>query len=143
MFKISWDGVRLSPLWHVGHYWPIIPALDDRWVWSVWWNENWQGETEALGENLPPCYFGPPQIPHDLGSNPGSRGGKPATNRLSYGTAKKCYESFIISTSHKINITTVKSRRKHGHVTPMMEMEIYKPLLLENQKGESTWKTWA
>jgi hypothetical protein len=29
----------------------------------------------------------PPQIPHDLGSNPGRRGGKPATNRLSYGTA--------------------------------------------------------
>jgi hypothetical protein len=29
----------------------------------------------------------PPQIPHDLGSNPGRRGGKPATNRLSCGTA--------------------------------------------------------
>jgi hypothetical protein len=33
---------------------------------------------------LPLC---PPQIPHDLGSNPGRRDGKPATNRLSYGTA--------------------------------------------------------
>jgi hypothetical protein len=31
----------------------------------------------------------PPRIPHDLESNPGRRGGKPATNRLSYGTAKK------------------------------------------------------
>jgi hypothetical protein len=31
----------------------------------------------------------PPQIPHDLppGSNPGHCGGKPATSRLSYGTA--------------------------------------------------------
>jgi hypothetical protein len=28
-----------------------------------------------------------PQIPHDLLSNPGRRGGKPATNRMSYGTA--------------------------------------------------------
>jgi hypothetical protein len=28
-----------------------------------------------------------PQIPHDLGSNPGFRCGKPETNRLSYGTA--------------------------------------------------------
>jgi hypothetical protein len=28
-----------------------------------------------------------PQISHDLGLNPGRRGGKPATNRLSYGTA--------------------------------------------------------
>jgi hypothetical protein len=24
------------------------------------------GETEALGENLPQCYFFPPQIPHDM-----------------------------------------------------------------------------
>jgi hypothetical protein len=42
-------------------------------------------ETEILGENLSLC---PLQIPHDHpGSNPGRRGGKPATNRLSYATA--------------------------------------------------------
>jgi hypothetical protein len=39
----------------------------------------------------------PPQVPHDLGSNPGRRSGKPATNRLSYGKAnqwhncRQCY----------------------------------------------------
>jgi hypothetical protein len=38
------------------------------------------GETEVLGENLP---TGP-----DPGLNPGRRGGKPATNRFSYGAAK-------------------------------------------------------
>jgi hypothetical protein len=37
---------------------------------------------------LPPLC--PPQIPHDdPGSNPGRRGGKPATNRVSYGTWKE------------------------------------------------------
>jgi hypothetical protein len=38
--------------------------------------------------NPAPVPLSPPQIPHDLtpGSNPGRRGGKPATNRLSYGT---------------------------------------------------------
>jgi hypothetical protein len=41
-------------------------------------------ETEVLGENLAPVSFCPSQIPHDLTG----RGGKPATNRLSYGTAK-------------------------------------------------------
>jgi hypothetical protein len=46
------------------------------------------GETEVFGGNLPHCYFvhHKANIP-DLGSNPGGRGVKPATNRLSYGTA--------------------------------------------------------
>jgi hypothetical protein len=49
------------------------------------------GETEVLGENLPQCNF----VRHkshmtwsDLGSKPDRRGGKAATYRLSYGTAK-------------------------------------------------------
>jgi hypothetical protein len=47
------------------------------------------GETEVLGENLPQCHFCPSQNPTlpDPGLNPGCRGGKPATNHLSYGVA--------------------------------------------------------
>jgi hypothetical protein len=42
-----------------------------------------------LGENLPQHHFCPSQNPSwpDPGLNPGRRGGKPATNRLSYGAA--------------------------------------------------------
>jgi hypothetical protein len=46
------------------------------------------GETEVLGENLPQCL----SVHHKPyltwpGLEPGRRGGKLATNRLSYGTA--------------------------------------------------------
>jgi hypothetical protein len=46
------------------------------------------GETEVLGENLPSATF----VHHKIsrahpGLKPGRRGGKPATNRLSYGAA--------------------------------------------------------
>jgi hypothetical protein len=46
-------------------------------------------ETEVLGENLPQRHFCPSQNPTlpDPGLNPGRRGGKPATNRLSYNAA--------------------------------------------------------
>jgi hypothetical protein len=45
-------------------------------------------ETEVLGKNLPQCRF-VHHKPHMLclDANPGRHGGKPATNRLSYGTA--------------------------------------------------------
>jgi hypothetical protein len=48
------------------------------------------GETEVVGENLPQRHFCPSQNPTwpDPGLNPGRRGVKPATNRLSYGVAK-------------------------------------------------------
>jgi hypothetical protein len=47
------------------------------------------GETEELGENLPQRHFFPPQIPNDQVQfrAPDRSGGKPATNRLSYGAA--------------------------------------------------------
>jgi hypothetical protein len=46
------------------------------------------GEAEVLGENLPSATLSTiKQTWSDLGSNPDRRGGKPATNRLSYGLA--------------------------------------------------------
>jgi hypothetical protein len=53
------------------------------------------GKNRQLGEKPVPVPLCPPQISHglDLGPNPGLRGERPATNRLSDGTAinGQCY----------------------------------------------------
>jgi hypothetical protein len=81
---------------YCGHYWPIVPAPDNRWwwLWKNWWNKDWQGKLKYLEKTCPsatlsttnPTWLNP-------GSNLGRRSGKPATNRLSYGTAKLMKES--------------------------------------------------
>jgi hypothetical protein len=70
-----------------------------------WWNDIFAGETEVLGENLPSATLSttnPTGI--EPGANPGLRGERPATNRLSHGTARirllvwkysVCFHSFI------------------------------------------------
>jgi hypothetical protein len=55
------------------------------------------GENRQLGEKPVPVPLCPPQISHGLylGSNPGLRGERPATNRLSHGTATHMHLDFI------------------------------------------------
>jgi hypothetical protein len=50
------------------------------------------GETEVLGENLSTTN---PTWP-DPGSNPGRRGGKSASNRLTYGAARSWSKSSLL-----------------------------------------------
>jgi hypothetical protein len=84
--------VRLSPLGPSAIDWPIVPALDDRWIWSIWWNENWQEKLKYLEGTCPNATLSTtnPTWP-DLGSNPGCSGGKPATNCLSHGMTVPTY----------------------------------------------------
>jgi hypothetical protein len=80
-------------------------APNDRWgwVWSNWWNEDSQGKPKYSEKTYCSATLSTtnPTWP-DPCANPGRRGGKPATNRLSYGAA---------SGVHLLDCT-VPSRRK-------------------------------
>jgi hypothetical protein len=54
------------------------------WWWRIWWNEDWQYSEKTRPSAI--LFTTNPTWP-DPGLNPGRRGGKPATNRLSYGAA--------------------------------------------------------
>jgi hypothetical protein len=69
-------------------------APNDRWgwLWSNWWNEDWQGKPK-YSEKTCPCATLSTTNPTwpDPCANTGRRGGKPATIRLSYGAAFKVH----------------------------------------------------
>jgi hypothetical protein len=57
-------------------------------MWSNRWNENWQRKLKYSEKPSPIATLSTTNLTWtDVGSNPGRRGGKPATNRMSYGTA--------------------------------------------------------
>jgi hypothetical protein len=84
LFWVGWDWVHLvlrsllayrtNPRW-----W---------WLWSNWWDEDWQGKPKYSKKTCPSATLSTtyPTWPDPI-SKPGRRGGKPATYRLSYGTA--------------------------------------------------------
>jgi hypothetical protein len=78
-------GVRVSPLGPSAINWPIVPVLDDRWIWNIWWNEDWQGKQKYMEKTCPSATLFTTDLTWpDLGSNPANCGGKPATNNLSH-----------------------------------------------------------
>jgi hypothetical protein len=88
-FFLLWVG------WDLRHQvlWPLLAyctAPNGRWgwLWSNWWNEDWQGKLKYSEKTCPSVTLSTtdPTWP-DPCANPGRRGGKPATNRLSYGAA--------------------------------------------------------
>jgi hypothetical protein len=72
-------------------------------------------ETEVLGENLPQCRF-VHHKPHMVcpDANPGRRSGKPATNRLSYGTTKPATDCLSCGTANSYLSRSLVSNRSYS-----------------------------
>jgi hypothetical protein len=86
LIGIMGGGVQLGPLGTAVTNRPTVPApgdYDDAKIGGMFGRGN--RSTRRKPVPMPLC---PPQTPHAYPeANPGRRGGKPATNRLSYGTA--------------------------------------------------------
>jgi hypothetical protein len=84
-----WDGggVQLGPLGTTATNRPIVPASRDYDDGEIGGMIIGRGN-RSTRRNPAPVPLCPPQTPHACpDANPGRRGGKPATNRLSYGKA--------------------------------------------------------
>jgi hypothetical protein len=82
-------GVQTGSTRHVGHKLAYCTCPGLLWGWRIWWNK-WQGKPKYSEKTCPGATLSTtnPTWP-DTGLNPGRRGGKPATNRFSYGAAEQ------------------------------------------------------
>jgi hypothetical protein len=115
-FSVSLGGMRLSPLGTTAIVDLLYqPRMIDDDYGAVGGMRIGRGNrsTRRKPAPVPLC---PPQIPHDLGSNPGRRGGKPATNRLNYGTAlwyrvnSEIYEILDFDSGESLDTCLLNSR---------------------------------
>jgi hypothetical protein len=119
--------VRLGPLGTSATKWPIVPAPDDGWwEWSSRWNESSQGKPKYSEKTCPSATLSTtnPTWP-ELISNPGRRGGKPATNRLSYGAAStRCSNFRYLPRKFILNKTPVSRKLLHADI-PVTAVKIH------------------
>jgi hypothetical protein len=105
-------GVRQRPRHIPATSGPIVPATDDRWVWTSWWNENWQGKPKYSEKTCPNAVsFTTNPTRRDLGR----RGGwNHAINRLSYGIRAYLVAVFVVcSKSPWLLVVQLKKIRPH------------------------------
>jgi hypothetical protein len=102
------------------------------------------GETEVLGENLPSVTLSttnPTWI--DLGANPGLRGERPATNRLSHGTALQAciYRNIIRYARYAAGVILREQKRGEDIREDLKIFKLTDSILIQNS-GNNTYKTW-
>jgi hypothetical protein len=88
LIRIARDGVHTGSTRHVGHFWLLVSEPGD--CEDGEFAEMTIGRGHRSTRRKPaPAPLCPQQIPPDSGANPDRRGGKSATNRLSYDVAKR------------------------------------------------------
>jgi hypothetical protein len=82
-------GFQTGSTRHRGHLLSYCACTGWLWGWRIIrWNVDWQGKPKYSEKTCPSATLSTTNLPWpDPASNPGRRGGKPATNRLSYGAA--------------------------------------------------------
>jgi hypothetical protein len=94
-------------------------APDDKWgwLWSNWWNENWQGKPKYSEKTCPSAILSTtnPTWP-DPGANPGRRGGKRQllTLDITFFMFQRNVQELVnlyFSSSHKLILTFIKRYR--------------------------------
>jgi hypothetical protein len=96
-FSFLKGGGKTESAWYYGQC--LAYYTNPRWwLWSNRWNANWQGKPKYSEKTFPSVTLSTTNpIWSDSHSNPGRRGGKPATNRLSCGMAiMKGYLKWIL-----------------------------------------------
>jgi hypothetical protein len=109
-------------------------SVSEWWVWNSRWNENWQDKLKYSEKTCPTATLSTTNPTRSyLVSNPGRRGGRPATNRLSYGTAL----------DQRVNEFTLRPRdtwrfslRPRGYVKFDRETELY----MKRNAGLVDWR---
>jgi hypothetical protein len=103
-------GVQVGPLDTAATNRPIVPAPGDYDDGEIWWN-NLQGKPKYSEKTCPSFALSTTNSTCCPDGNPGRRCGKPATNRLSYGTAwKSSVSTGSVTVSVIIEILTTAIR---------------------------------
>jgi hypothetical protein len=88
MEVFNWYSGGWSPIGstrHIGH--KYVYCARWLWCWRNWWNDDWQGKLQYSEKTCPSAAWSATKPTCCPDENSYCRGGKPATNRLSDGTA--------------------------------------------------------
>jgi hypothetical protein len=108
---MGWGWSPFGSTRHCCHQLPIVPAPGDYDDGEFWWND-WQGKPKYSDETCSNAALSTTHSTCCPDANPGRCGGKPATNRLSYGTALGpigSWVSVLLGTWHLSSFSCVVS----------------------------------